>query len=35
VAIHGDFVGLLGCMVASGIDFGRLYKEPRYPWLSH
>ncbi|HYM70662.1 MAG TPA: glutamate cyclase domain-containing protein [bacterium] len=32
--IHGDFVELLGFMVGSGIDFGRLYKEPRYPWLA-
>ncbi len=32
--IHGDFVELLGFMVQSGIDFGRLYKEPRYPWLA-
>ncbi|MBI3997675.1 MAG: DUF4392 domain-containing protein [Armatimonadetes bacterium] len=34
VEIHGDMVELLGFMVASGIDFGRLYKEPRYPWLA-
>lgn len=32
-AIHGDFVELMGFMIQSGIDFGRLYKEPRYPWL--
>jgi hypothetical protein len=32
--IHGDFVEMLGFMVQSGIDFGRLYKEPRYPWLA-
>ncbi len=32
--IHGDFVELLGFVVQSGIDFGRLYKEPRYPWLA-
>jgi hypothetical protein len=32
--IHGDFVELLGFMVQSGVDFGRLYKEPRYPWLA-
>ncbi len=32
--LHGDFVSLLGFMVQSGIDFGRLYKEPRYPWLA-
>lgn len=34
VEVHGDFVELLGFMVRSGIDFGRLYKEPRYPWLA-
>ncbi len=33
--VHGDFVRLLGFMIQSGIDFGRLYKEPRYPWLRH
>jgi hypothetical protein len=32
--VHGDFVELLGFMVQSGIDFGRLYREPRYPWLA-
>jgi hypothetical protein len=32
--LHGDFVEILGFMVQSGIDFGRLYKEPRYPWLA-
>ncbi len=32
--IHGDFVELMGFMIQSGIDFGRLYKEPRYPWLT-
>jgi hypothetical protein len=32
--IHGDVVEILGFMVQSGIDFGRLYKEPRYPWLA-
>ncbi|MDR7419568.1 MAG: DUF4392 domain-containing protein [Armatimonadota bacterium] len=32
--VHGDFIELLGFMVQSGIDFGRLYKEPRYPWLA-
>jgi len=34
VEVHGDFVELMGFMVKSGIDFGRLYKEPRYPWLA-
>ncbi len=32
--LHGHLVELLGFMVQSGIDFGRLYKEPRYPWLA-
>jgi len=32
--IHGDFVELLGFMTQSGVDFGRLYKESRYPWLA-
>jgi hypothetical protein len=32
--LHGDFLALLGFMVRSGIDFGRLYREPRYPWLA-
>jgi hypothetical protein len=31
--LHGNFVELLQHMVQSGLDFGRLYKEPRYPWL--
>lgn len=31
--LHGNFVELLQFMVQSGLDFGRLYKEPRYPWL--
>ena len=31
--LHGHIVDLLGRMVASGIDFGRLYREPRYPWF--
>lgn len=34
VGIHGDFVELMGFMTQSGLDFGRLYKEPRYPWLA-
>ncbi len=33
-AIHGDFLALMGCMIQNGLDFGRLYKEPRYPWLA-
>ncbi len=32
--LHGHLVELLSCMVAGGLDFGRLYKEKRYPWLS-
>jgi len=32
--LHGHVVELLGCMVSGGLDFGRLYKEKRYPWLS-
>ena len=32
--VHGHFVELLGCMVQNGMDFGRLYREPRYPWLA-
>src|SRR5581483_3421230 len=31
--LHGNVVELLRFMVQSGLDFGRLYKEPRYPWL--
>src|SRR5437016_6294546 len=31
--LHGHIVDLLGQMVRSGMDFGRLYREPRYPWL--
>ena len=31
--LHGHVVDLLGCMVQSGLDFGRLYRDPRYPWL--
>ncbi|HYM90748.1 MAG TPA: glutamate cyclase domain-containing protein [bacterium] len=31
--LHGHIVDLLGQMVRSGIDFGRLYREPRYPWF--
>ncbi|MDR7435691.1 MAG: DUF4392 domain-containing protein [Armatimonadota bacterium] len=34
VHLHGHLVELLSFMVQSGMDFGRLYKEPRYPWLS-
>lgn len=32
--LHGHLVELLSFMVRSGMDFGRLYKEPRYPWLA-
>jgi D-glutamate cyclase len=31
--LHGHIVEILGHMVRSGLDFGRLYREPRYPWL--
>ncbi len=31
--LHGHIVDLLGHMVQSGMDFGRLYREPRYPWF--
>ncbi len=31
--LHGHVVDLLGTMVRNGIDFGRLYREPRYPWF--
>ncbi len=31
--LHGHVVDLLRHMVQSGIDFGRLYREPRYPWF--
>lgn len=31
--LHGHIVDLLGQMVRSSIDFGRLYREPRYPWF--
>lgn len=33
VHLHGHVVELLGFIVDSGLDFGRLYKSPRYPWL--
>lgn len=31
--LHGHVVELLGAIVRNGLDFGRLYREPRYPWL--
>ncbi len=31
--LHGHVVELLGCMIRNGIDFGRIYREPRYPWF--
>ena len=31
--LHAHIVDLLGWMVRSGLDFGRLYREPRYPWF--
>lgn len=33
VHLHGHVVELLAFIVESGLDFGRLYKVPRYPWL--
>jgi len=30
--LHGHVVDLLARMVQSGIDFGRLYRVPQYPW---
>jgi hypothetical protein len=30
--LHGHIVDLLGQMVESALDFGRLYREPRAPW---
>jgi len=31
--LHGHVVDLLGRMVQSGIDFGWMHREPRFPWL--
>jgi D-glutamate cyclase len=31
--IHGHVVELLGQLVAAGLDLGRMYRDPRYPWL--
>lgn len=31
--LHGHMVELLGQVVAAGLDQGRMYREPRYPWL--
>ncbi|HEV2439662.1 MAG TPA: glutamate cyclase domain-containing protein [bacterium] len=30
---HGHLVELLGQVVAAGLDHGRMYRDPRYPWL--
>ena len=30
---HGHVVELLGQIVAAGLDHGRMYRDPRYPWL--
>jgi D-glutamate cyclase len=30
---HGHIVDLLGQLVAAGLDHGRMYRDPRYPWL--
>lgn len=31
--LHGHVVDLLACMVRNALDFGKMYREPRYPWL--
>ena len=31
--LHGHVVDLLHQMIQSGLDFGRLYRTPPYPWL--
>ncbi len=31
--LHGHVLELLGQVVAAGLDHGRMYREPRYPWL--
>lgn len=31
--LHGHVVDLLDQMVRTGLDFGRLYRTPPYPWL--
>ncbi|HLW48932.1 MAG TPA: glutamate cyclase domain-containing protein [bacterium] len=31
--LHGHMVDLLAQVVASGLDLGRMYRDPRYPWL--
>lgn len=32
--VHASFIDVLGWMVgAAGLDPGRLYRQPRYPWL--
>jgi len=31
--LHGHVVDLLHQMIQSGLDFGRLYRHPPYPWL--
>ena len=31
--LHGHIVDLLRFMVSNAMDFGRMYREPRYPWL--
>lgn len=30
---HGHVVELLAQVVAAGLDHGRMYRDPRYPWL--
>jgi hypothetical protein len=31
--LHGHLLELLAQVVASGLDLGRMYRDPRYPWL--
>jgi D-glutamate cyclase len=31
--LHGHMLELLAQVVAAGLDLGRMYREPRYPWL--
>jgi D-glutamate cyclase len=31
--LHGHVIELLAQVVAAGLDLGRMYRDPRYPWL--
>jgi hypothetical protein len=31
--MHGHVVELLGQIITAGLDLGRMYRDPRYPWL--